>query len=738
MRKERILGGYWDFYKGCGSLSDISGICPKAVTIPHTWNNLDGQDGGNDYFRGKCCYIKRFPRPAFEASQQLYVEFGAVNASAEVLFNGEHIASHDGGYSAFQVRIDQLLRDNNELVVFADNGVNDRVYPQNADFTFYGGIYREVRLICVEKAHFDFGRYGGHGVRLTPVVDGTSGRLEAKAWVNGRYDSVRFTVYDGKNRVVSAEGLRCEMTIRDVRLWDGLNDPFLYRVTAELIVDDEVVDSLEYEIGFRTFTFDADRGFLLNGKGYPLRGVSRHQDRLNIGNALTRKMHEEDLALILEVGANSIRLAHYQHDQYFYDLCDKAGIVCWAEIPYITKHMENGFDNTMSQLSELIEQCYNHTCIACWGISNEITAGGNSEELYRNNLAMYERCHKMDGTRQVAMAHAFMLPIDDKVVSLPDIAGYNLYYGWYLGEMEGNGHFLDSCHKAHPELPIGLTEFGCDANPKIQTSNPVKSDYSEQYQAMFHEFMCSEIDKRPYLWGTYIWNMFDFAADARDEGGTKGKNCKGLVTFDRKLKKDSFYAVKAWYSKEPFVHIAGRRYVDRCEDVTAVTVYSNQSEVELLANGISLGKKTGQHSFRFDVRLDGNLELEARSGDLSDRISIRRVSEPNRSYILAETAEIANWYEGLNLVVRDGYLSVHDTVGTIIGTAEGRVLFYEIMRQREGNQAEGIASQVKMTEQMMEMTMKDIQLSEVLRRSKFNDDYIREINGKLNKIARSA
>ncbi|MBQ4282156.1 MAG: DUF4982 domain-containing protein [Spirochaetales bacterium] len=213
---------------------------------------------------------------------------------------------------------------------------------------------------------------------------------------------------------------------------------------------------------------------------------------------------------------------------------------------------------------------------------------------------------------------------------------------------------------------------------------------------------------------------------------------KGLVTFDRKLKKDSFYAVKAWYSKEPFVHIAGRRYVDRCEDVTAVTVYSNRNEVELIANGISLGRKTGRHSFRFDVRLDGNLELEARSGDLSDRIRIRRVSEPNRSYILAETAEIANWYEGLNLVVRDGYLSVHDTVGTIIGTAEGRVLFYEIMKQREGNQAEGIASQVKMTEQMMEMTMKDIQLSEVLRRSKFNDDYIREINGKLNKIARSA
>lgn len=737
MRKERILGGNWEFYKNCRDLKNLDGLSSKTVTIPHTWNNLDGQDGGNDYYRGTCCYRKRFPRPAFESSQQLYVEFGAVNASAEVFFNGIHVASHYGGYSAFQVRIDQLLRDNNEIVVFADNGINDHVYPQNADFTFYGGIYREVRLICVESTHFDFGRYGGHGVKLTPSVEGSTGVLKAQTWVKGSFDEVRFSVYDGKRRIALQIGQNCTISIPNVHLWDGLEDPFLYRVVSEIIIDEEVVDSLEYNVGFRTFAFDAEKGFFLNGRSYPLRGVSRHQDRLGVGNALTRKMHEEDLSLILEVGANSIRLAHYQHDQYFYDLCDKAGIVCWAEIPYITKHMENGFDNTMNQISELIEQCHNHTCIFCWGISNEITAGGNSEELYRNNRALYDRCHKMDETRKVAMAHAFMLPIDDKVVTLPDIAGYNLYYGWYLGEMEGNGAFLDSCHEAHPELPLGLTEFGCDANPKIQTSNPMKGDYSEQYQAMFHEFMCSEIDKRPYLWGTYIWNMFDFAADARDEGGTKGKNCKGLVSFDRKLKKDSFYAVKAWYSKEPFVHIAGRRYADRCEEVTAVTVYSNRSEVELIANGISLGKKTGQHSFRFDVRLDGEMELEARSGCFSDRIRIRRVGKPNRSYVLEETAEIANWFEGLNLVIREGYLSVHDTVGTILRTEEGRKVFYEVMRQREGNQTEGVASQVKMTEQMMEMTMKDIRLSEVLRRSKFPDSSIREINGKLNQIARS-
>lgn len=736
MRKERILGGKWDFFKGCSDFASLKDISPKTVTIPHTWNNLDGQDGGNDYYRGTCCYRKLFPRPAFEPSHQLYIHFDAVNASAEVYFNGTRIFSHDGGYSAFNVRIDHLLLDDNELIVFADNGRNDKVYPQNADFTFYGGIYREVKLICVESTHFDFGSFGGQGIKLTPVVDGKLGRLNARAWVSGNYDDVRFSVYDGRTKVASGSGVDCNIVVPDVHLWNGLEDPFLYRVVAELILDDEVVDSLEHNIGFRFFEFDAEKGFFLNGRSYPLRGVSRHQDRLKIGNALTRKMHEEDLALILEVGANSIRLAHYQHDQYFYDLCDKAGVVCWAEIPYITKHMDGGFENTMSQLSELIEQCYNHACIVCWGISNEITAGGNSQELYDNNMALYNRCHELDSLRPVAMAHAFMLPISNKVVTLPDIAGYNLYYGWYLGEMEDNGKFLDSCHQAHPELPLGLTEFGCDANPKLQTSKPAKGDYTEQYQAKFHDFMCSEIEKRPYLWGTYIWNMFDFAADARDEGGTKGRNNKGLVTFDRKLRKDAFYAVKAWYSKEPFVYISGRRYTDRCEDVTQVIVYSNQERVELLANGQSLGTKTGRHSFVFDVKLTGEVELEARSGDLSDRIKIRKVDLPNKSYVLAKTAEIENWFAGLNITEREGYLSVNDKIGTLLKSPESKVVFYEVLKKREGNMAEGVGSQVKLTEEMVEMTMKDIQLIEVLRRSRFTYEDIKEINKKLNEIER--
>ena len=735
MRKEILLNGNWLFYKNCTCPDGLKAVEAEEITIPHTWNNIDGQDGGNDYFRGTCCYRKVFQAPSLDKDQQLYIEFSAVNASAAVYLNGKLIKTHDGGYSAFQVRIDEYLREENELLVFADNSVNDRVYPQNADFTFYGGIYRDVHLIIVSSSHFGFGSHGGHGVRITPVVEGRNGILKADSWISGEYDKVVFSVLDKDKLICSFEGPSGSASIENVHLWDGLKDPFLYTVRSELVLKGKVVDDLEYEIGFRVFEFNPDKGFILNGRSYPLRGVSRHQDREGAGNAITKEMHEEDLSLILECGANSIRLAHYQHDQYFYDLCDRAGVICWAEIPYITKHMENGVDNTLSQMAELIEQCYNHSCIACWSISNEITAGGNSDEVYENNRKLYELCHGMDQNRPVAMAHAFMLPIDDRIVTLPDIAGYNLYYGWYLGTMDGNGDFLDSCHRKHPNLPLALTEFGCDANLAFQTSNPVKSDYTEQYQAQFHEFMCKEIDKRPYLWGTYIWNMFDFAADARDEGGSKGRNCKGLVTFDRKTKKDSFYIIKAWYSKEPFVHICSKRYVNRAEQETEVRIYSNREEIELFVNNKSIGKKRSSHVFIFRVQLEkGQNSIEAVSGGLRDKCMINRVDEPDKSYVFTASEEISNWFEGLNLNVRQGYLSVHDTVGNIIKTAEGRAVVDDVLEAREGNSAEGVSSQIEMTEYMIQMTMKDVPLSELLRRAKFQDSYIREINSRLNQI----
>lgn len=734
MRREYILDKDWEFRKDCGSISEMKDVDPENIAVPHTWNNIDGQDGGNDYFRGTCCYRKVFSSPDISKDEQVYLEFDAVSASSMVYVNGVPVRSHEGGYSAFQVRIDEYLRAENELVVFADNGINDRIYPQTADFTFYGGIYRDVRMIVVSPTHFEFGPYGGRGLKLTPTVLGNKGILRAESWISGSYDKVVFTVFDKEREVCSFEGPSGEISIDNVHLWNGLDDPFLYTVRAEVYVQAEVSDRLELQIGFRFFEIDSQKGFFLNGRSCPLRGVSRHQDREGVGNAITRKMQEEDLSLILECGANSIRLAHYQHDQYFYDLCDRAGILCWAEIPYITKHMDNGVENTILQMSEMIEQCYNHACIFCWGISNEITAGGNGEKVYENNLMLYNLCHRMDTTRPVAMAHAFMLSLNDRIVSLPDIMGYNLYYGWYLGNIEGNGSFLDSCHGMHPELPVGLTEFGCDANIKLQTSKPARGDYSEQYQARFHEVMCREIDSRQYLWGTFVWNMFDFAADARDEGGVRGRNCKGLVTFDRKKRKDSFYVIKAWYSKDPFVRIAGSRYVNRCEDVSEIRVYSNQNEVELFCNGKSFGKQKGEHVFVFNVVLEDRNEIEAVSGSLSDSINISKVSVPDPDYQLVSASNVQNWFDGLELSVNDGRYSINDTVGEILKTKEGQDIFRSVMEKRKKMNSTDVATQVEIPREMMLMTLKDVPFAELLRRSAFHVDYVRLINERLREI----
>ena len=329
-------------------------------------------------------------------------------------------------------------------------------------------------------------------------------------------------------------------------------------------------DAVEANFGCRTIAFDAEKGFILNGRPYRLCGAARHQDRQGLGNALTEKEHDEDMALLREMGANTVRLAHYQHAQYFYDLCDKYGLVAWAEIPYITEHIPEGRANTLSQMTELVVQNYNHPSIVCWGLSNEITGSGKTEDLVENHKLLNDLCHKLDATRPTTMAHIFMLDANDPLVFLPDIRSYNLYYGWYVGEWEQNDAWFDEFHKNHPDAVIGLSEYGADANPAYQSAKPAKGDWSEGYQAVYHEHMLKMWADRPYIWAMHCWNMFDFGADGRDEGGKPGQNQKGLVTFDRKTKKDAFYIYKAYLSKEPFVHICGRRYADRAESETEI------------------------------------------------------------------------------------------------------------------------------------------------------------------------
>ena len=641
----------------------------STVNLPHTWNGIDGQDGGNDYYRGKCTYIKEIAKVDMPQGEEIYLQLDGVNSSAFVYFNSKLVCTHHGGYSTFRVKLENI-KDNNEIKIEADNSPNDFVYPQQADFTFYGGIYRDVTLIGVEKNHFDLDYYGAPGIQITPIVNGDKADVNVKTYITGGGE-VRVTV-NGETKT----GTEVDFIVDNPHLWNGVADPYLYNAVAELIVDGKVVDRVENRFGIRSFKVDPQKGFILNGKPYPLRGVSRHQDRPGIGNALLPEHHREDIELICEMGANTIRLAHYQHAQYFYDLCDEKGLVVWAEIPYISSHLEKGVENTKTQMTELIAQNYNHPCIVTWGLSNEITMSGASPAVVENHKMLNDLVHSMDKTRPTTEAVVTMCSMDNEYVHISDIVSYNHYFGWYGGNVNMYGPWFDKFHEKYPDKAIGISEYGCEAL-NWHATDIAQGDYTEEYQAYYHEELIKQIAVRPYLWATHVWNMFDFAADARAEGGENGMNHKGLVTFDRKYKKDSFYAYQAWLSDKPMLHICSKRYIDRVEDKVKIKVYSNQDEVELFANGESVGvQKKGEFPFfTFEVKNEGETVLTAKAGDLTDESKIRKVDSFNEDYRMKEEGAVINWFE-INTPV--GYYSVNDTIGDIMGSFRGKLAMLKI------------------------------------------------------------
>jgi len=648
-------------------------------------------DGGNDYFRGSCLYKKVLKKADLPAADLYYLEFRGTNSSADLFVNGECKAHHDGGYSTWRVNITDALTENTEIALIVDNSINETVYPQMADFTFYGGVYRDVNLICVNDAHFDLDYYGGPGFMITPTVDGKNAKVEVEAFVKNLKENqtLVYTIYDADEK----ELLKTETTdtkvvfdIENVHLWHGRKDPYLYCCEVEIVENGEVIDNVCNRFGCRTFKIDPDNGFILNGEEYPLRGVSRHQDRWGFGNALLPEHHKEDMDLICEVGATTIRLAHYQHDQYFYDLCDERGMVIWAEIPYISKHMPTGRENTISQMKELVIQNYNHPSIVVWGLSNEISIGGSDEDLLENHRILNDLVHDMDKTRLTTIAAVSMCKMDDPYLLIPDVVSYNHYFGWYGGDTTMNGPWFDKFHAMHPTIPIGCSEYGCEAL-NWHTSDPKQGDYTEEYQAYYHEELIKQLFTRKYIWATHVWNMFDFGADARAEGGENGQNHKGLVTIDRKYKKDAFYAYKAWLSDEPFVHLCGKRYIDRVEDVTKVTVYSNQPEVELFVNGESIGKKTAaDHFFYFDVKNEGESTIVAKAGELSDEGKIRKVAERNMDYVLVEKGAVLNWFD---IDAPEGRFSLNDKISDIMESTRGKLWFMGVGLQIKKKMDEG-------------------------------------------------
>lgn len=738
MRKCECFNENWRFSKGCADAT----ACPaqaRPVILPHTWNAQDGQDGGNDYYRGEAWYYKTLNFTQSLDAAERWLEFRGAAMSAEVYLNGQKLGSHAGGYSTFRVMLSALHNGENLLAVRVNNEKNRTVYPQKADFTFYGGLYRDVYLLTVPPAHFALDRHGSSALQVTAVLneDLSRAEIEAEAWITGSAQSVTFTL-GAQKKTVTVDGAgyaATRFTLDHPHLWNGVDDPYLYTMQAEL---PESGDGVETTFGCRSFTIDPEKGFILNGRSYRLCGGARHQDRQDLGNALTRREHEEDLALLLEMGCTSVRLAHYQHDAYFYDLCDQYGLIAWAEIPYITEHMPDARENTMQQMTELILQNYNHPSIVCWGLSNEITAaGGVNDDMVENHRILNNLSHKLDPTRLTTMAHAFMLDTDDPFVRLPDVCGYNLYFGWYLGELQQNETFLDEFHRKYPQMPVALSEFGADANPAYQNSNPQRGDWSESYQTVYHEHMMQMWLGRPYIWALYIWNMFDFAADGRSEGGKPGQNQKGLVTFDRRTKKDAFYLYKAYLSKEPFVHLCGRRYVDRTESQTEIKVYSNQPEVTLLVDGSAVETQTGDKIYRFTVPISSEHRIEAVSGGLRDEITIRKVDTPNCDYYYGGS-NVVNWFDREDEIVREGYFSIKDSMETVDACPAAHAVIEEMLLpvlSRMGDAYGEVAKSVTMPESMQKL-IAQMSVEGWLRQAAklVTPDLVHKINHALNQV----
>ena len=686
MRKVINLNQDWKFIQQDAGLPDSLPVHWQTVQLPHSWNAVDGQDGNGSYDRGKYWYAKTFETPKQPLTGgKVFVEILAAGQQATVYVNGTEVTYHEGGYSTFRADITSLCKDEGEnlLVVACSNEYKDSVYPQSADFTFYGGLYRGVNLISVPEAHFDLEYYGGPGIQVTPKpCDCGGATFEIVTYVKNTDENftVLYSVLDAEGKEVAsgcrpADSTGITLYVPDAKKWD-IDSPYLYTVKATLQRRNETYDEISTRAGVRSFSCDPQKGFIINGKETPLRGVSRHQDMLYKGNALTKEDHYRDAELIKELGANTIRLAHYQHNQYFYDACDELGFIVWAEIPFISVFNKDpeAHQNCISQLKELIIQNYNHPSICFWGISNEILIGGISEKLVENHKELNALAKELDPTRLTTIAHVSMTPVESPMHHITDVESYNHYFGWYGGKMEDNGPWLDNFHKVHPDICLGLSEYGCEGIITYHGPNPACKDYSEEYQALYHEHMAKVLDERPWIWSSHVWNMFDFGCAARNEGGVAGRNNKGLMTIDRKTKKDSYYIYKAYWNKEPMVHLCGKRYAQRSGETTQIRVYSNLPTVTLYLNGEKVGEQTAEKVFVFEVALaDGFNTIVAEAGDQKDTMTLEKVEKEPSIYVLPEVNEraegVANWFKTVGdldlkapMEFPEGMYSIKDTM----------------------------------------------------------------------------
>ncbi|QEN03548.1 DUF4982 domain-containing protein [Thiospirochaeta perfilievii] len=720
----------------------------KTVDLPHTWNGLDGQNGGNNYFRGECHYTKELVVD-FTPENRVFIELEGANSICKVNIDGKEIGLHKGGYSTFRFELTDHIKSGikSTLDISVDNAHYDDVYPLMADFTFMGGLYRDVNILIVNPVHFSLTDFGSLGVYLhQEEVTSKSAKLRVESLVTGDKEyKIEARLLDKAGSVVASGSGEKEDIILNVaspKLWNGVENPYMHQLEVDLFVDGKISDLRRIPVGLRSIKAAPNKGIILNGEVINLNGVSRHQDRKDIGWAQGEEEMAEDIQIIREMGANSIRLAHYQHNQIFYDLCDREGIISWAEIPYITTSSDDDTtgSNAISQMTELVKQNINHPSIIMWGVQNEITIAGKENNIEGIVTELNELTKKLDPSRLTAQAQVGHHPDDDSMNSITDIIGYNKYFGWYYDETETMGTWLDKFHSENPSIPLGITEYGCEAILKYHNLSPQKSDYSEEYQTKYHHEILQIFNARPWLWGTYVWNMFDFASDLRNEGGVQGMNNKGLVTHDRKTRKDSFYIYQSYWTDKEVLHITSKRFVKRPKGKTSISVISNLKEVELIVNGKYFGKKKPvENMVTFnDVKLkSGQNVIVAVSGNSSDTILIEGVKKPDKSYNcvakeLNPVGDVANWFsdedDGLpvpELEFPEGFYSIKDRISKIIKNTEGEAVLKKHLSEMFEHSMFPMAKNFSL-EKMAEMS------PDLLSRR-----FLHKINSDLNKIPKN-
>ena len=651
------------------NLPDLPGT---AVSLPHSFSR-EGKP-----WRGRAVYSRMVPGNAAWAAG--YLSFDAVDQCCRIWIDGAEAGRHEGGYSRFRIPVprEALQKESFRVDLLVDNRLNEHVSPHFGDFTVFGGIPRPVSLLIGEETRFDRSYFGTDGLILRTAVDrdGT-GLIHAEPHIAGCGEQtvLRISVLDPHSQPVAGGDFPCtsSLTLRvaDPSLWHGRENPALYTVRAELLREGRPADCVSLTVGFRTVEADGT-GFRLNGKPVFLRGVAKHQDRAGSGPAVSPAEISGDFDLIDETGANAVRLSHYQHPQAAYEECDRRGLLAWAEIPMLKMTEDPALqENAVSQLTELILQNIHHPSVFCWGIQNEIAMFRDAPFMHENCRRLHQLIRELDPERLSASANLYPLKPASKLNGITDIVGYNVYFGWYYGEMQDFGPWLDRFHASQPGVSLGITEYGVDANPALHSEAPKLKDYSEEYQALWHETVYPQIEARSWLWGSFIWNMFDFSSDRRNEGGQKGINAKGLVTHDRKTRKDAFYYYKARWSEEPFLHLCAKRFQVRAEESADVKCYTNQPAVRLEVNGIPFGEKpavNGTALFRNVPLRMGENRISAEAGACTDACVWTRAAEEDPSYRLpeAEGGPVRNWFLEEDSFRREGYFSIEDTANDLL------------------------------------------------------------------------